>query len=227
MKCNVLTLFPEAVLNTLNHSMIKRAMKNQILDLNLVNIRDFADNKHNNVDDYTYGGGAGMLMQAEPIYKAYKSLNSDAKVIYLTPRGKTYNQDIAERLAQEDEITFLCGHYEGVDERVIEEIVTEEISIGDYILTGGELAACVIIDSVVRLKDGVLNKKASHKEESFSSGLLEYPQYTRPETWRNKNVPKVLLSGHHENIRKWRKEKSLEITKKNRPDLLEKGDHNE
>ncbi|MCT4612154.1 MAG: tRNA (guanosine(37)-N1)-methyltransferase TrmD [Clostridia bacterium] len=226
MKFNVLTLFPEMIEDTLSHSIMKKAMEKNLIELNAVNIRDFTTNKHLKVDDYTYGGGAGMLMQAEPVYKAYESLNTKSKVVFLTPRGKTFNQELAKELAKEDEITFLCGHYEGIDERVLEEIVDEEISIGDYVLTGGELAACVVIDAVARLKDGVLGKTESHEEESFSNNLLEYPQYTRPEVWHDKKVPDVLMSGHHANIEKWRLEESIKLTKKNRPDLYEKYEEN-
>lgn len=220
IKFNVLTLFPK-MFEVLNESIIGRAVEAGTVEINTVNIRDFANNKHNRVDDYPYGGGAGMVIQAPPVYDAYKSLNLDKKVpvIYMSPQGRKFNQEIAKELAQYEEIVLLCGHYEGIDERVIEEIVTDEISIGDYVLTGGELPAMVIIDTVSRLVDGVLNKE-SIEEESFTNGLLEYPQYTRPEEFLGKKVPDVLISGHHANIKKWREEQSLKRTKQKRPDLL-------
>ena len=220
IKFNILTLFPE-MFNVLNESIIGRAIEQNKVEINTVNIRDFAENKHNRVDDYPYGGGAGMVMQAPPIYRAYKSLNVDKKVpvIYMSPQGKPFTQKIAKELSQYDEIVILCGHYEGIDERIIEEIVTDEVSIGDYVLTGGELPAMVIIDTVSRLVDDV-NAKESIEEESFSNNLLEYPQYTRPEEFNGKRVPDVLLSGHHANIKKWREEEALKRTKLKRPDLL-------
>ena len=207
--------------NVLNESIIGRAIEQNKVEINTVNIRDFAENKHNRVDDYPYGGGAGMVMQAPPIYRAYKSLNVDKKVpvIYMSPQGKPFTQKIAKKLSQYDEIIILCGHYEGIDERIIEEIVTDEVSIGDYVLTGGELPAMVIIDTVSRLVDDVIAKE-SIEEESFSNNLLEYPQYTRPEEFNGKRVPDVLLSGHHANIKKWREEEALKRTKLKRPDLL-------
>lgn len=221
IKFDVLTLFPEMFEPIKNESIIGRAVDAGTVEINTVNIRDFANNKHNRVDDYPYGGGAGMVMQAPPIYDAYKSLNLDKSVpvIYMSPQGRKFNQKIAMELAQYEELVLLCGHYEGIDERVIEEIVTDEISIGDYVLTGGELPAMVVIDTISRMVDGVLNKE-SIEEESFTNGLLEYPQYTRPEEFLGKKVPDVLLSGHHANIKKWREEMSLERTKKKRPDLL-------
>ena len=220
IKFNILTLFPE-MFNVLNESIIGRAIEQNKVEINTVNIRDFAENKHNRVDDYPYGGGAGMVMQAPPIYRAYKSLNVDKKVpvIYMSPQGKPFTQKIAKELSQYDEIVILCGHYEGIDERIIEEIVTDEVSIGDYVLTGGELPAMVIIDTVSRLVDDVIAKE-SIEEESFSNNLLEYPQYTRPEEFNGKRVPDVLLSGHHANIKKWREEEALKRTKLKRPDLL-------
>lgn len=221
----VLTLFPEMIMDGLNHSMIKRGMDEGIISINPINIRDYSGNKHNRVDDYPYGGGAGMLLRPQPVYMAYNSINADvrknARVIYLSPQGKPFNQAKAEELSKEENIVFLCGHYEGIDQRVIDEIVTEEISLGDYILTGGELATMVIIDAVSRLVTGVLGKEESFLDESFSDNKLEYPQYTRPPEFLGKKVPDVLLSGHHENIRKWREEQSLAITKSKRPDLLE------
>ena len=207
--------------NCLNESIIGRAVEKEQININLVNIRDFSTNKHKKVDDTPYGGGAGMVMMPDVVYDAYKSLNSkDAKVIYMSPQGQKLNQKKVVELSKEKHIILLCGHYEGIDQRVIDEIVDEEISIGDYVLTGGELPAMIVIDSVSRYIEGVL-KDDSTKEESFSEGLLEYPQYTRPEVFNGKQVPEVLLSGHHENIDKWRREQSLINTKKKRPDLLE------
>ena len=221
MKFDVLTLFPE-MFSSLEQSIIGRAVENGQISINLINIRDFSTDKHKKVDDTPYGGGAGMVMMPDVIYSAYKSLeSSDAKVIYMSPKGKTLNQEKVEELSKENHLIILCGHYEGIDQRVLDKIVDEEISIGDYVLTGGEIPAMVLIDSVSRYVKGVL-KEDSIKEESFSNGLLEYPQYTRPEIFQGERVPEVLLSGNHQEIDKWRKEKSLEITKKNRPDLLKK-----
>ena len=220
MQFDVLTLFPE-MFEPLNKSIIGRAKEKGLIIINLINIRDFSKNKHKKVDDTPYGGGAGMVMMPDVVYDAYKSLNSkDAKVIYMSPQGQKLNQKKVVELSKEKHIILLCGHYEGIDQRVIDEIVDEEISIGDYVLTGGELPAMIVIDSVSRYIEGVL-KDDSTKEESFSEGLLEYPQYTRPEVFNGKQVPEVLLSGHHENIDKWRREQSLINTKKKRPDLLE------
>ena len=219
MQFDVLTLFPE-MFSCLNESIIGRARKNKQININLVNIRDFAKNKHNKVDDTPYGGGAGMVMMPDVVYRAYKSLeNNDAKVIYMSPQGKTLNQKKVVELSKEEHLIILCGHYEGIDQRVLDKIVDEEISIGDYVLTGGELPAMVLIDSVSRYVEGVLSKD-SIKEESFSNGQLEYPQYTRPEVFEGMKVPDILLSGNHQRINEWRKEQSLEITKKKRPDLL-------
>lgn len=220
----VLTLFPDMIMQTLNNSITGRAMKDGLFSVEAINIRDFSENKHNNIDDTPYGGGAGMVMQAPPIYNAYESIKDkfvNCPVIYLTPQGKQFNQKMAEELSKEDGLVFLCGHYEGVDERIIEEIVTHEISLGDFILTGGELPAITIIDSVSRLVDGVLGKPESFEDESFSNGLLEYPHYTRPFEFRGKEVPEVLLSGHHKNIDIWRKNQSIIRTYEKRPDLLE------
>ena len=223
MKFDVLTLFPE-MFEPIKTSIIGRAVTNQILELNLINFRDYSTDRLKHVDDTPYGGGAGMVLKPEPIYDAYndivKDLDYKPKVIYMSPRGKLFNQNMAKDLSKEKHLVILCGHYEGVDQRVIDEIVDEEISIGDYVLTGGELPAMVVIDAVSRNIEGVL-KEESVNDESFSNGLLEYPQYTRPEEFMGRKVPEVLLSGHHANIEKWRKEQSLEITKARRPDLLE------
>lgn len=219
MRFNILTLFPE-MFEAIKRSIIGRAIENQIIEINLIDIRDFSKNKHKKVDDTPYGGGAGMVIRPDVVYDAYKSVeDKNSKVIYMTPQGKKLNQQKIEELSKEENLIILCGHYEGIDQRVIDEIVDEEISIGDYILTGGEIPAMVLIDSVSRYVDGVISEEST-SEESFSNGLLEYPQYTRPEDFNGKKVPEVLISGHHKNIEKWRKEKSLEITKKKRPDLL-------
>ena len=221
MKFDVLTLFPE-MFEILNQSIIGKAIEKDLIDINLINIRDFSKDKHKKVDDTPYGGGAGMVMKPDVVYDAYQSIKDrNAKVIYMSPQGKPLNQKKVEELSKENHLIILCGHYEGIDQRVLDKIVDEEISIGDYVLTGGEIPAMVLIDSVSRYVEGVL-KEDSIKEESFSNGLLEYPQYTRPEVFEGMKVPEVLLSGHHENIEKWRKDKSLEITKKKRPELLEK-----
>ncbi len=226
MKFYVLTLFPDMINDGLSHSIIKRAQDEGIISIETIDIRDFAKNKHRHVDDYPYGGGAGMVMQAQPIYDAYMSikpkLSENCPVIYMTPQGKTFKQEKARSLSKLEDMVILCGHYEGVDERVIEEIVTDEISIGDFVLTGGELAAMTVIDAVARLIPGVLNKEESFMDESFSENLLEYPQYTRPAEFMGRKVPDILLSGHHKNIEKWRREQALERTKRKRPDLLDK-----
>lgn len=222
---HILTLFPKMVMDGLNTSIIGRAIDAGLLEINAVNIRDYSTNKHMKVDDYPYGGGAGLVMQPEPVYRAYKDLTKNMKkkprVVYLTPQGTTFHQEMAKELAKEEELVFLCGHYEGIDERVLEEIVTDYVSIGDYVLTGGELPAMVMIDSISRLVSGVLHNDDSAGDESFENGLLEYPQYTRPPVFLDKEVPEVLLSGHHENIRKWRHEQSVKRTKERRPDLWE------
>ena len=248
MKFNILTLFPEMVMSGLNTSIIGRGIANELLSIETIDIRDFAFNKHKSVDDYPYGGGAGMLIQAEPVYLAYRSIieseveilegsegetpkgsmekksgetrRKSPRVIYLSPIGRVFNQSIAEELAKEEELILLCGHYEGIDERVLEEIVTDYISVGDYVLTGGELPAMMLVDAISRLIPGVLNNNASTEFESFQDNLLEYPHYTRPEEWRGKKVPEILLSGHHANIDKWRREQSIKRTKEYRPDLL-------
>ena len=222
---HILTLFPKMVMDGLNTSIIGRAIDAGLLEINAVNIRDYSTNKHMKVDDYPYGGGAGLVMQPEPVYRAYKDLTKNMKkkprVVYLTPQGTTFHQEMAKELAKEEELVFLCGHYEGIDERVLEEIITDYVSIGDYVLTGGELPAMVMIDSISRLVPGVLHNDDSAGDESFENGLLEYPQYTRPPVFLDKEVPEVLLSGHHENIRKWRHEQSVKRTKERRPDLWE------
>ena len=262
MNFHILTLFPEMVENGLKTSIIGRAVAGGLLSIEAVNIRDFAFNKHQSVDDYPYGGRAGMLMQAEPVYLAYKDIEEriqkriqnakmqnaeteeqdaevkvqnagiqDAetvspdkklRVVYLSPQGKTFDQKMAEELAEEEDLVLLCGHYEGIDERVLEEIVTDYVSIGDYVLTGGELPAMVMVDTISRLVPGVLHNDVSAEFESFQDNLLEYPQYSRPEEWHGKKVPPVLLSGHHANIEKWRREQSILRTYERRPDLLEK-----
>ena len=221
MKFDVLTLFPE-MFEALDESIIGRAKEKELIEINLINIRDFSKDKHKKVDDTPYGGGAGMIMMPDVVYDAYSSVKDkeNAKVIYLSPQGNVLNQNKVKELSKENHLILLCGHYEGIDQRVLDEIVDEEISIGDYVLTGGELPAMVLIDSVSRYVKGVL-KEESVEEESFSNNqLLEYPQYTRPEEFRGKKVPEVLISGHHQNIKKWREEKALEVTKKKRPDLL-------
>lgn len=243
MNFQVLTLFPEMIENGLNTSITGRAIEKGLLYLDTVNIRDFSKNKHLKVDDYPYGGGAGMVMQAPPIYLAYKSIIDKIKekseldhnknnfsysrhprVIYLTPQGEVFHQKKAEELSQEENLIFLCGHYEGIDERVLELIVTDHISIGDYVLTGGELPAMVLMDTISRLVPGVLNNEVSSEFESLQDNLLEYPQYTRPEEFMGKKVPEVLLSGHHGKIEKWRREQSILRTAKRRPDLFEKAE---
>ena len=228
MNYHVLTLFPEMIENGMNTSITGRAITKGLLSLEAINIRDFAFNKHQKVDDYPYGGGAGMLMQAEPVYLSYESIaeriGRKPRVIFLTPQGKTFNQDMAKEFALEEDLVFLCGHYEGIDERVLEEIVTDYVSIGDYVLTGGELPAMVMMDSISRMVPGVLNNQDSGETESISGNLLEYPQYSRPEEWHGKKVPEVLLSGHHANVDKWRREQSIIRTAKWRPDLLPKAD---
>lgn len=221
-RIDILTLFPE-MFNIFNHSIIGKALEKDIININTINIRNYTEDKHKKVDDYSYGGGAGMVMAAQPIVDSLNKVkeNNKGKVIFLGPRGKTFTHELAKELAKEDAIVFLCGHYEGIDERCYD-YIDLEISLGDFILTGGEMACIPIVDSICRLIPGVLGKSESFMEESFSEGLLEYPQYTRPEDFRGKTVPKILLSGHHDNIRKWRKAKSLKITKEKRPDLFKK-----
>lgn len=226
MKISIMTLFPEMCDTFLNESIIGRARKKDLFDIECVNIRDYAGNKHNRVDHILYGGGMGMLMQAEPIYQCYKAIEEKSgtkpHVIYMSPQGKPFNQEKAKELLKKEHLVFLCGHYEGVDERVIEEIVDEEISIGDFVVTGGEMPALLVCDCVLRMCEGVLSDDVCFEEESHFSGLLEYPQYTRPPVWHDRAVPEVLLSGHHANIEDWRFEKSLERTKKKRPDMFRK-----
>ena len=226
MKFHVLTLFPELIQGSFATSITGRAIEKGQITLNAVNIRDYAYNKHQKVDDYPYGGGAGMVMQAEPVYEAYsqlkKQIGNHPRVIYVTPQGRVFNQELAEELAKETELVFLCGHYEGIDERVLDEVVTDYVSIGDYVLTGGELPAMVMVDAISRMVPGVLPNEDSGVTESFYDNLLEYPQYSRPEEWNGKKVPEVLLSGHHKNIEKWRLEQSIKRTQERRPDLYEK-----
>lgn len=230
MIVKVMTLFPEMFIGPLGNSIIQRAKEREIIDLEYINIRDFADNKHKKVDDYPYGGGPGMVMTPQPIFDCYDYAVSTLdlkegekpRVIYLSPKGKTFNQQMAIEFSKEKSIIMICGHYEGIDQRVIDEIVTDEISIGDYVLTGGEIPAMVIIDTVARLVPGVLSQNQSYEDESFYSGLLEYPQYTRPVKFKDLEVPQILVSGDHKKIDEWRREKSLELTYKRRPDLLQK-----
>ena len=226
MRFYVLTLFPEMVTNGLSHSVIGRSIESGIIEVIPIDIRDFSKDKHRHVDDYPYGGGAGMVMQPQPIYDAYMSIKDqlaeNTPVLYMSPQGSVFDQKKAEELSKLDDIVILCGHYEGVDERVIEEIVTEEISVGDFVLTGGELPAMCVIDSVSRLIGGVLNKEESFMDESFSDGLLEYPQYTRPPVFNGRGIPEVLTSGNNGKVDEWRRQKSLERTLKKRPDLIEK-----
>lgn len=229
MNFHVMTLFPEMIEAGLSASILGRAMERQLISLNAVNIRDYSLDKHRRVDDYPYGGGAGMVMAADPVVRCYRAIEEkilaggrqEPRVIYLTPQGRVFNQDMAEELAKEEELVFLCGHYEGIDERALEMIVTDQVSIGDYVLTGGELPVMVMIDVISRLVPGVLNNRESAEFETFHDNLLEYPQYTRPEEYEGHKVPEVLLSGHHANIEKWRREQSILRTAQTRPDLME------
>jgi tRNA (guanine37-N1)-methyltransferase len=233
MKITIMTLFKETIDHMLDYSMMARAKRNNDVVMETIDIRQFANNKHSQVDDYPYGGGAGMLMMPEPIYNCYNhiknknSTDGPMRVIYMTPQGKVWNQQMAEEFSKERNLVILCGHYEGVDQRVLDEIVTDEISIGDYVLTGGELAALVITDSIVRLIPGVLGKTESFEEESFSDGLLEYPQYTRPPVFRERSVPDVLLSGNHKKIEEFRREQAIINTLNKRPELLQTAELNE
>ena len=228
MNFHILTLFPEMIEQGMHTSIIGRAIAGGYLSINAVNIRDYAFNKHQKVDDYPYGGGAGMLMQAEPVYLSYEAIKEKIgyrpRVVYMNPQGKVFHQEMAKELAKERDLVFLCGHYEGIDERVLDEIVTDYVSIGDYVLTGGELPAMVMMDSISRMVPGVLSNQESGETESFAGNLLEYPQYSRPEEWHGQKVPPVLLSGHHANIEAWRREQSVMRTAKRRPDLLKKAD---
>lgn len=231
MRFDIMTLFPALVEGVLGESIIGRAQRAGHISVHAHNIRDFANNKHNKVDDTPYGGGFGMLMMAPPVYDCYAHVKKEAveelgegarlRVIYMSPQGKVLTQKRAQELAEYDGLIILCGHYEGIDSRVLEEIVDEEISIGDYVLTGGEIPACVLVDCISRLRDGVLSDRACYEDESISCGALEYPQYTRPYEFHGKRVPDVLISGNHGEIAKWRREQSLRITKEKRPDLLE------
>ena len=231
MHFHILTLFPEMVMQGLGTSIIGRAAEREYISIEAVNIRDYTLDKHGKVDDYTYGGGAGMLMQAQPVYDACmavqekiverKGSGKAARVIYVTPQGRTFHQEMAKEFANEEDLILLCGHYEGIDERVLEAVVTDYVSIGDYVLTGGELPAMVMVDAIARLVPGVLHNSDSAVTESFYNGLLEYPQYSRPEVWRDKRVPEILLSGDHAKVEEWRHTQSLERTKKLRPDLYE------
>ena len=227
MRFDIMTLFPELVNTVLGESIIGRAQKSGAIEIESHNIRDFSEDKHRRVDDTPYGGGKGMLMMAPPIYRCYEHImaqksdpNAKTRVIFMSPAGSLFNQKKAEELAAYDHIVVLCGHYEGVDRRIIDEIVDEEISIGDYVLTGGEIPACIVVDCIARLADGVLSDPECHTKESISSGYLEYPQYTRPYEFHGVKVPDVLISGHHENIDRWRQEQSEILTRKNRPDIL-------
>lgn len=226
MNFHILTLFPDMVRDGLHTSILGRAAQNGHISMNVVNIRDYTLDKHKKVDDYPYGGGAGMLMQAQPVYDAHKAVCEERgkkiRTVYVTPQGSVFNQQMAIDLAKEEDLIILCGHYEGIDERVLEEVVTDYVSIGDYVLTGGELAAMVMVDAISRMVPGVLSNEDSGVTESFYDNLLEYPQYSRPEVWNDKKVPDVLLSGHHKNIEKWRLEQSIKRTKERRPDLYEK-----
>lgn len=225
MNYHILTLFPDMVRDGLNTSIIGKAMEKQLISIEAINIRDYSKDKHNHVDDYPYGGGAGMVMQPGPVCDAYedlcRKLGKRPRVLYMTPQGRVFNQEIAKELAEEEELVFLCGHYEGIDERALELIATDYLSVGDYVLTGGELPAMMMIDCISRLVPGVLNNDASAEIESFHDNLLEYPQYTRPEVYEGKRVPEVLLSGHHKNIDTWRRQESIRRTLERRPDLLE------
>lgn len=227
MRFHIMTLFPEIFNSYMNESIMKRAVEKGIIEVNIYNIRDFSTNKHKKVDDYPFGGGAGMVMTPQPIYDTYKHIIDkfdikNPRVVYLTPKGKVHNQNIASEMSTFEDVILLCGHYEGIDQRIIDSIVTDEISIGDYVLTGGELPALILIDSISRLIPGVLSQNESFEEESFKDDLLEYPHYTRPREFMGMEVPEVLLSGNHKKIDEWRHEKSIEITKERRPDLYKK-----
>ncbi len=226
MTFSVMTLFPEMISSAVGQSITGRAIQNGIITVNCYNIRDYSKDKHKRVDDYPYGGGPGMVMQCQPVYDCFCDIVKDKPVrphtIYMSPKGKVLTQSRALELSKLDELIILCGHYEGVDQRVLDEIVDEQISIGDYVITGGELAACVLIDCVARMVDGVLSGSDAFENESHFNGLLEHPQYTRPEVWHNKSVPQVLIGGNHKLINEWKRKESIEQTLKNRPDLLKK-----
>lgn len=228
MDFHIMTLFPDMVQDGLNTSILARAAQRELISIKTYNIRDYTTDKHKKVDDYTYGGGAGMLMQAQPVYDCYSAIvaaqrtRQRVRTIYLTPQGRLFHQEMAKEFASEEQLIFLCGHYEGVDERVLEEIVTDNISIGDYVLTGGEFAAMVMVDAIARLVPGVLNNDDSAETESFTDHLLEYPQYSRPEVWHDRRVPEILLSGDHAKVDAWRLEQSIARTKERRPDLYER-----
>ena len=228
MRFHILTLFPEMVMQGLNTSIIGNAVEQNLIEINVINIRDFTKDRHKKVDDYPYGGGAGMVMQAQPIYDAWMSIVAqvgyEPRCVYLTPQGQVFAQGMAKEYAREEDLIFLCGHYEGVDERVLEEIVTDYVSIGDYVLTGGELPAMVMVDAISRMVPGVLTNEESGSTESLEGGLLEYPQYSRPANWNGKEVPQVLLSGDHKKIESWRHEQSVQRTLRNRPELLEEAE---
>ena len=225
MKFYVLTLFPELIDQVVSSSIIGRAIAKGVISVEAINIRDYSAEKHKKVDDYTYGGGAGMLMQAQPVYDAWRSvverIGHEPRTIYLTPQAAVFKQAQAREFALEEDLILLCGHYEGIDDRVLQKIVTDYVSIGDYVLTGGELPAAILIDAISRMVPGTLSNSSSGEDESFSNNLLEYPQYTRPEEWMGERVPEILLSGHHANVEKWRQEQALLRTKERRPDLLE------
>lgn len=222
MRIDILTLFPEMMQSVLNTSIIGRAQANNILDINIINIRDYSTNKHKSVDDYPFGGGEGMVMQAQPVFSALKDIDAKGhKTVYLSPKGQTFNQDKAVKMAKEDRLILLCGHYEGIDQRIIDYWVTDEISIGDYVLTGGEIPAMVIVDAVARMIPGVLSSEACYENESIYSGLLEHPHYTRPRVYEELEVPEILLSGNHAKIDEWRLSQSLEITEERRKDLFD------
>ena len=224
----VLTLFPEMITNACGESILGRASQKGLISVEAINIRDYSTDKHNRVDDYPYGGGAGMVMQPMPVYDAWKDLTErigkKPRVLFMTPQGKPFSQKLAEEYAKEEDLIFLCGHYEGIDQRVLDLIVTDEVSAGDFVLTGGELPAMMMIDCISRLVPGVLNNEASAQDESFEGNLLEYPQYTKPAVWRDRAVPDVLLSGHHANVEKWRREQMIIRTADKRPDMIEKAD---
>lgn len=226
MKFYVLTLFPDMIMQGIQTSITGRAMEKGIISVEAINIRDYSAEKHKKVDDYPYGGGAGMIMQAQPVYDAWsalvKKIGYQPRTVYLTPQGSVFRQSYAKDFAKEEDLILLCGHYEGIDERVLEKIVTDYVSIGDYVLTGGELPAMVLIDAISRMVPGVLTNADSGEDESFSGNLLEYPQYTRPEEWMGEKVPPILLSGHHANVEKWRHEQSVIRTEERRPDLLKR-----